>query len=154
MTRSEAFETFVGLLVIAIAAGFMYYAYGVSGTQFGAKQYRVDAVFGRVDGITLGSEVRSAGVKIGSVSGIALNQATYEADLRLAIDRRIAIPEDSAAKIVSDGLLGGAHVSIEPGASEDMLQDGDRITITQGSVDLLNMAVTAFTENSNNGDDN
>lgn len=145
MNRSGAFETIVGAFVIVVAAAFMVYAYDASGKDLGRDTYRVDAVFGRVDGITVGSDVRIAGVKIGSVAENALNLATYEADLQLSIEDSIQIPDDSVAKIVSDGLLGGAHVSIEPGASEEMLRNGDKITITQGSVDLLGLAVQSFT---------
>lgn len=145
MSRAAAFETVVGLIVIAVAAVFMVYAYGVSGQMVGRDHYRLGAVFGRVDGITVGSEVRIAGVKIGAVARNRLDTNTYEADLQLMIDANIPIPEDSIAKIQSDGLLGSAHVSIEPGASEEMLREGDKITITRGSVDLLNLAVQAFT---------
>ena len=53
---------------------------------------------------------------------------------------------------MEDGLLGGAHIAIEPGAAEEMLREGDKITITQGSVDLLGLAVQAFTSQSSGGD--
>ncbi len=145
MERSGTFETIVGAIVVIIAAAFMLYAYDVSGKSLGRDSYLVDAVFGRVDGITIGSDVRIAGVKVGSVAANRLDMKTYEADLQLSIEDSVLIPDDSVAKIVSDGFLGGAHVSIEPGASEDMLVAGDKITITQGSVDLLGLAVQTFT---------
>lgn len=145
MSRAGFFETVVGVVVIAVAAAFMVYAYGASGSALGKNTYKLDAVFGRVDGVTVGSDVRIAGVKVGSVAANSLDINTYEANVALAIDRGIAIPEDSVAKVVSDGLLGGAHIAIEPGAAEEMLRAGDKITITQGSVDLLGLAVQAFT---------
>lgn len=145
MTRSGAFETIVGLVVIVVAVLFFAYAYKVNGNKFGEGEYEIDAVFGRVDGIAVGADVRIAGVKIGSVTNHNLDYATYEANLRMTIDRGVPIPEDSVAKIASIGVLGGSYVAIEPGASEDMLRDGDKITITRGSVDLLNLAVQAFT---------
>jgi phospholipid/cholesterol/gamma-HCH transport system substrate-binding protein len=151
MNRSAVFETLVGVLVIVVAVAFMVYAYGVSGRDSVRDSYHLDAVFGRIDGITIGSEVRIAGMKIGSVSAHQLNFKTYEADLQLLIQNNVLIPDDSVAKIVSDGLLGGAHVSIEPGASEEMLREGDKITITQGSVDLLGIAVQAFTSQASKG---
>lgn len=155
MDRSGVFETIVGMAVIAVAVAFMIYAYGVSGRNIGADHYRLEAVFGRIDGVTVGSEVRIAGVKIGSVAANKLNPDTYEADVELSIDDKVQIPEDSIAKIVSDGFLGGAHVAIEPGASEEMMREGEKITITQGSVDLLGLAVQSFTSQSggNNNDD-
>jgi phospholipid/cholesterol/gamma-HCH transport system substrate-binding protein len=145
MTRAGFFETIVGAIVIAVAAAFLAYAYGASGKGIGRDHYRLGAVFGRVDGVTVGSEVRIAGVKVGSVSANSLDHKTYEANVELAIDGSVAIPQDSIAKVVSDGILGGAHISIEPGAAEEMLNEGDKITITQGSVDLLSLAVQAFT---------
>jgi len=151
VNRSGVFETIVGMAVIAIAAAFMFYAYGASGKNVGRGSYRLDAVFGRIDGVTVGSEVRIAGVQIGSVAAHDLNLQTYEANLQLAITSGVPIPDDSVAKIVSDGILGGAHVAIEPGASEEMLREGDKITITQGSVDLLGLAVQAFTSQSAGG---
>jgi phospholipid/cholesterol/gamma-HCH transport system substrate-binding protein len=147
MQKSGAFETVIGALVILIAAGFLIYAYGASGKGVERGAYEIAAVFGRVDGVAEGAEVRVAGVKVGTVSARALDPSTYEARLELRIDKSVAIPEDSIAKIVSDGILGGAFVSIEPGASEDMLAAGGAITQTQGSVDLLGLAVQAFTAN-------
>ena len=151
MSRAGFFETIIGAVVIVIAAAFLAYAYGASGKGIGRDQYRVGAVFGRVDGVTVGSEVRIAGVKVGAVSSNSLDGQTYEANVELAIDGDVAIPEDSVAKVVSDGLLGGAHIAIEPGASEEMLIEGDKITITQGSVDLLGIAVQAFTNQASSG---
>ena len=145
MNRSTVFETIVGLFVVFTAVAFMVYAYGATGQSTGRGSYKLDAVFGRVDGITIGSEVRIAGMKVGTVSAHKLNFQPYEADLQLTIENNVPIPEDSIAKIVSDGFLGGAHVSIEPGAAEEILIAGDKITITQGSVDLLGLAVQSFT---------
>jgi len=147
MSRAGIFETIVGVVVLAVAALFLFYAYRASGQDSERGAYRLDAVFGRVDGVSVGSEVRIAGVKVGSVSANSLDPQTYEARVQLAVSSGVAIPEDSIAKVVSDGLLGGAHVSIEPGASDVMLKSGEQITLTQGSVDLLGLAVQAFTSN-------
>lgn len=147
MSKAGTFETIVGAVVIAVAASFLVYAYSVSGKGVSRDAYELSAVFGRVDGITIGAEVRIAGVKVGTVAAHGLDPRTYEAKLRLAMTSGVQVPEDSIAKVVSDGLLGGAHVTIEPGASDVMLGDGDAITITQGSVDLLGIAMEAFTKN-------
>jgi phospholipid/cholesterol/gamma-HCH transport system substrate-binding protein len=147
MSKAGYFETFVGVVVISVAAMFLFYAYSFSGKRVSRDAYELNAVFGRVDGITIGAEVRIAGVKVGTVAAHGLDPKTYEAMLRLAMSSGVPVPEDSIAKVVSDGLLGGAHVAIEPGASDVMLVDGEAITITQGSVDLLGIAMEAFTRN-------
>ncbi len=145
MSKGQIFESVVGVAVLIVAAMFLFYAYETSGRALTARTYTLTAVFGRVDGVTPGSDVRISGVKIGAVSDSALDPKTYEARVKLAVANGVEIPEDSAAKIVSDGLLGGAHVAIEPGGSEVMLAQGDSISITQGSVDLLGLAMQAFT---------
>lgn len=145
MGRSAIFETVIGMIVLAVAAVFMVYAFKTSGAQAGQGAYRVFANFGRADGIDAGSDVKIAGVKVGTVSSAALDPVTYEARLALLVQRGVKIPEDSAAKILTDGVLGGSHVSIEPGAADTMLAEDGAIAITQGSVDLLGLAVQAFT---------
>ncbi|MEZ5921143.1 MAG: outer membrane lipid asymmetry maintenance protein MlaD [Parvularculaceae bacterium] len=145
MVKARFFETIVGLAVIAVAAAFLVYAYGASGRAASARSYPLKAVFGKVDGVSVGSEVRIAGVKVGAVTANRLDPKTYEALLSMSVQSTVEIPEDSIAKIVSDGLIGGAHVSIEPGGSDVMLASGDTISYTQGSVDLLGLAVQTFT---------
>lgn len=145
MTRGQLFESFVGIVVLGVAAAFLAYAYGQSGRALTARTYSLNAVFGRVDGVTAGSEVRISGVKVGAVADSGLDPKTFEARVSMTVARGVDVPEDSVAKIVSDGILGGAHISIEPGGSDVMLAEGDTIAITQGSVDLLGLAVQAFT---------
>jgi phospholipid/cholesterol/gamma-HCH transport system substrate-binding protein len=68
-----------------------------------------------------------------------LDPKTYFAATELTIDKGVNLPSDSTARISSDGLLGGAHVSIEPGGAEDMLPPGGEIQNTQGAVDLFGL---------------
>ncbi|MEL6791303.1 MAG: outer membrane lipid asymmetry maintenance protein MlaD [Pseudomonadota bacterium] len=145
MERNGLIESLVGLLVLAAAGVFLFYSWSVSGQSLARDTYTLNAVFGRIDGINAGADVKIAGVKVGTVSGFSLKTDTYEAKLTLAISGATPVPEDTIAKIVSDGLLGGAHVALEPGASDVFLMDGESVAITQGSVDLLGLAVQAFT---------
>ncbi|MBV6632363.1 MAG: outer membrane lipid asymmetry maintenance protein MlaD [Alphaproteobacteria bacterium] len=136
--RNQVFETLVGLAVVIVAVGFLYYAVGR--TNVGAVEgYAVTAEFSRIDGISVGSDVRIAGVKIGSVASLELNQQTYLADITLSIDESVALPSDTLAKIESESLLGGQYVALEPGAEEDLLTDGDKIAFTQSSPSLSDL---------------
>lgn len=145
MSKGQIFESVVGVAVLFVAAAFLAYAYQQSGRALTARTYSLNAVFGRIDGVTAGSEVRISGVKVGAVSDSGIDPATFEARVKLAVAKGVEVPEDSVAKVVSDGILGGAHISIEPGASDVMLAEGQTITMTQGSVDLLGLAMQAFT---------
>ena len=86
-----------------------------------------------------GSDVRLSGIKIGTVVSQRLNAETYQAVVTLDLARDVKIPDDTSAKIASDGLLGGSYVALTPGGSPDYLTDGGEIMFTQGAVDLMSL---------------
>ena len=134
--KQNLMETAVGALVIAIALGFFVFMYSTTGVGKGSGGYHLTAKFKNVEGINVGSDVRMSGIKIGSVTAQSLDNQSYDAILTFAIDPVIKLPDDSTAKITSEGLLGGKYVSLVPGGSDKLLADGGRITETQGSVSL------------------
>jgi phospholipid/cholesterol/gamma-HCH transport system substrate-binding protein len=128
-------ETLIGAVVLAVAAGFLFFAYGR--TDVGAVVgYQVTAKFERVDGLNVGSDVRMSGIKVGTVLDQTLDGESFLAVVRLSIDPSIKLPEDSSAEVVSDGLLGSKYMSLVPGGAEDVIEDGGEILYTQSSVSL------------------
>ncbi|WP_304616849.1 outer membrane lipid asymmetry maintenance protein MlaD [Paracoccus sp. (in: a-proteobacteria)] len=130
-------ELVAGGLVLALALGFLGWA--ASGRMMPGSGYEVTASFPDVDGVTVGTEVRLAGVPVGRVAAISLNRQTYMADAVLRLPQDVLLPSDSAAIIQSDGLLGGAYIQIQPGGSMDNLAPGDEIEDVQGAVSLLQL---------------
>ncbi len=139
MAQNSVAETAVGALVIAAAVGFAVYASQMSGWQARAGAYPLTAEFRSVEGVSVGTDVRLAGIRIGSVTALDLDPETFQARATFTIDGGLQIPEDSDVKVASEGLLGGTFLEITPGASEFMLAAGDAILNTQSSVDLLNL---------------
>jgi phospholipid/cholesterol/gamma-HCH transport system substrate-binding protein len=132
-------ETVIGAVVLAAAAGFVLYAGKTRGVEISGGSYPLTASFRSAEGIAVGSDVRLAGISVGSVTGLELDPTSYQAEVTLTVRDGLEIPEDSDVKIASESLLGGSFVEIAPGASEFMLQAGDEILNTQGSVSLLNL---------------
>ena len=131
-------ETLIGAVVLAAAAGFLGFVW--SSTEVGTVQgYELVAKFDRVDGLGIGSDVRLAGIKVGSVVDQELEPETYLAVVRMSVDPAVQIPTDSSAKIASDGLLGHKYLSLAPGADEEILPPGGVIQFTQSSVDLIDI---------------
>jgi phospholipid/cholesterol/gamma-HCH transport system substrate-binding protein len=128
-------ETLVGVAVITVAVGFGYYAYKASDMSRDGG-YEVLARFESVDGLSIGSDVRISGIKVGVVSNQTLNPEDYRAAITLHLKDGVKVPADSTAAVVGDGLLGSKFVSIVPGGDETMLPSGGEITITQSSVSL------------------
>jgi phospholipid/cholesterol/gamma-HCH transport system substrate-binding protein len=142
MSQNSTTEIVTGGLVLAAAAGFLIYAAQVTGLGSGAGAggaYTLSASFRTADGVTAGTDVRLAGVKIGTVSDIRLNPETYRADTQIALSGDVEIPDDSGLAISSEGLLGGTFVEVLPGGSLFALEDGDAFAETQGSVSLITL---------------
>ena len=141
MSRSLV-ETLLGAVVLAVAIGFLVFAYNKSGVAT-AGGYEVSAAFSRVDGISNGSDVRIGGIKVGTVVERTLEPETFRAVLRMSIDETVELPMDSSAAVVSDGLLGGKFIDLQPGAEETLIKDGGRIAYTQPSL-LLEELIGKF----------
>lgn len=138
-------EVLVGGVVLAAAIGFAVYAGQVAGLSQGGDRYTLSASFRSLEGVGVGSDVRLAGVKIGTVEQVTLNPETYRADTRVAVDRSIEIPDDSAIVVSSEGLLGGNFVEIVPGGSPFNFAPGDEILDTQGAISLVSLLLKFVT---------
>ncbi len=133
-------EALVGAGVLVAAAGFLWYAAGVTEAGgSGGASYPLQASFRSAEGISVGTDVRLAGVKIGSVRALELNAQSFRAEATFAISEGIELPEDSSAAISSEGLLGGNFIEIVPGGSPFNLEEGGEILDTQGAVSLIGL---------------
>jgi phospholipid/cholesterol/gamma-HCH transport system substrate-binding protein len=128
-------ETIVGALVLLVAGLFVFYAFAKS-DRAGPGGYEVLARFDRIDGLKRGADVTVSGVKVGSVTGFDLDRKTYQAVVRMMVSSSVGLPIDTNAKIVSESLLGGMVVVLEPGGDSKMIQAGGEIDKTQGAVPL------------------
>ncbi|QDL92777.1 outer membrane lipid asymmetry maintenance protein MlaD [Paroceanicella profunda] len=135
---NSAAETLIGAVVLIAAGGFL--AFAAQNADFGrGGGYEVVAKFRKAGGLNVGSDVRVSGVKVGTVTGIDLDPKTFQAVAHLSVTGDVQLPEDSDAKIDAEGILGGNYIAITPGASEFMLKPGGEITMTQGSVSLIDL---------------
>jgi phospholipid/cholesterol/gamma-HCH transport system substrate-binding protein len=132
-------EVLVGGAVLAAAIGFGIYASQLAGVSSGGDSYDLTASFRSLEGVGVGTDVRLAGVKVGTVTDVELNRETFRADTVVAVETGIEIPDDSAIVIASEGLLGGNFVEIVPGGSPFAFAEGDEITDTQGAVSLISL---------------
>jgi phospholipid/cholesterol/gamma-HCH transport system substrate-binding protein len=137
--QNSIVETLIGAVVVAVAVLFLVFAYTGSGIGAVSGGYDLTARFNRADGINVGTDVRLSGIKIGTVAKLALDAKTYNAVTTLALDNSVRLPDDSSARITSDGLLGNQYLSIEPGGSMQMIKPGGQIENTQGSIDLIGL---------------
>jgi phospholipid/cholesterol/gamma-HCH transport system substrate-binding protein len=136
MSRRSIAEIAAGAGVLAVAIGFLGYAVlqGGRAPQMGGQA--LTAGFERVDGLNAGSDVKIAGVKVGSVVSMRIDPQTFQAQVVMRVQPGLRLPTDTSAEVQSEGLLGGKYISLVPGGSDRVLADGGRIMETQGSVSL------------------
>ena len=143
---AQTTEVITGGVVVAVAAGFLIYASqfaGISGSAGGDPVY--SASFRSIEGITVGTDVRLAGVKVGTVTDLSLDPETFRADASFTVRDGLILPEDTAVVVASEGLLGGSFLEIEPGGSPFNLDPGAEILDTQSSVSLVNLLLRFVT---------
>ncbi|MEP2534128.1 outer membrane lipid asymmetry maintenance protein MlaD [Shimia sp.] len=132
-------EATVGAVVVAAAIGFLVYASQFASFGNASTGYALTASFRSIEGVSVGTDVRLAGVKIGTVTDIVLNGQTFRADAVVSVQDGVELPDDSSIVISSEGLLGGNFVEILPGGSPFNLAAGDEIEDTQSSVSLISL---------------
>jgi len=100
----------------------------------GGASYNVTATFSTTGGLQRGAEVEIAGVRVGRVENIALED--YEAVVTLSIDSSIELQEDTIASIKTRGLIGQKYIRITPGGSDRLIAAGGRIREVETPLDF------------------
>ena len=143
--KSDIFEFIVGLGVIIIAGWFILSVVSKSDKLSNTSDTtKYIASFNDVSGISVGSNIKLAGVNVGKVLELKLDEINYTAEMVLGINRKIKIPNDSEIIITSEGLLGGNYVSISPGGSDIFLKANEKFSFTQSSLSLNNLIQKFF----------
>ena len=136
--KRNVIETVLGAVVLLVAGVFLAFAYSSADLRPVAG-YKITARFNAVDGLTVGSDVRVGGVKIGSVVGQSIDLESYQAVVVMSLRPDISLPDDSVASVSSEGLLGGKYIRLDPGGSEKYLTDGGELAETRDIVSLEEM---------------
>ncbi|MEL6415821.1 MAG: MlaD family protein [Pseudomonadota bacterium] len=163
--RQSIFETLVGLGVLIVAGVFLWFGIARGGdTASSGETVELGARFSSAATIDRGTDVRMAGVKIGTVRDVALDRDRAEALVVMAVDSTILpLGDGTSARVQSEGLLGGAYINLEPaegfgeilacGAGEELFGDSGcgEILYAQGSVDLMTL-FASFASGNGGGD--
>lgn len=128
-------ETSLGAFVLIIAFIFLIFAYDKADVKK-AKGYHINARFEHADGVSVGTEIRIAGIKVGTISKQNLDPDDFSANLTFDIQKRIKLSTDTSAQIVSDGLLGGKYINLSPGGMDEIIPENGMIKYTQSSINL------------------
>ena len=136
--KRNMIETLMGAVVLAVAAMFLVLAYSAANLR-ASSGYEITANFNKIGGVKIGSDVRVSGISVGSVTGLALDAASFRAVVTMTLDDSYTFTDDTTAAIASEGLLGGNYIELVPGGSPDLIEPGGNIEYTQDSVDIVQL---------------
>lgn len=138
MQNTKTQDTLVGLFVACGIAALFFMAMQISNLSSFSNDaaYTITARFQNSGGLKVKSPVSVAGVRIGRVSNISIDQNSYESIVEMQINTQYNLPDDTSASIYTAGLLGEQYISLEPGGSEEFMKQNSVIDITQSAVIL------------------
>lgn len=137
--NTRKIEVLVGLFVAAAIVAFFMLAMNVSNmSSYGNdKGYEIKAHFDNIGGLKVRSPVSASGVIVGRITAIEYSSESYEAVVSMTIESQYdKFPLDTAASVLTSGLLGEQYLGLDPGAEEDYLKQGDVIELTQSAIIL------------------
>lgn len=135
--KKMTLEMIVGLFLLAGFASFSWLAIKMGDIKFFMQDsYPLTARFISISGLKEGAVVELAGVKVGKVSGISLDDEDYEAVVRMDINKDVQLQDDSIASIRTSGIIGDRFIKLTPGGSEIYLGPGDEIVETESAISL------------------
>lgn len=133
--KSLNVEFWVGMFALMGMICVAYLSINIAGMKLsGAGYYRVAAVFTDISGLKVGSPVEIAGVSVGEVVGINLEDT--EAQVTMEIKNSIKLRDDDIAQVRTKGIIGDKYIRISPGGSDDAILDGGTLTETESSIDF------------------
>jgi len=145
MERSTL-DLWVGLFVCAGIGALLILAMKVGNMAtigLGSDSYIIYANFDNVGGLKPRAPVKSAGVVVGRVAGIAFDNSRFNARVELSIDKHFAFPKDTTASILTSGLLGEQYVGLDAGGDTANLANGETLKLTQSAV-VLEKLISQF----------
>lgn len=146
MKQSKITELLVGMFITAGIVALFILAMQVSNLSAMAKGegYSLTARFENIGGLKVRSPVTVGGVLVGRVASIDYDSDRYEAVVVLNMDENYdRFPDDTSASIYTAGLLGEQYISLEPGGSEDYLENGSEIELTQSAL-IIEKLISKF----------
>lgn len=135
--KKASVEMAVGVFVLIglICVGYLTIKLGKM-QWFGDNYYLLDAQFESVSGLKAGAQVDMAGVEIGRVAGIRLDNERQIAIVQLKIQKEVLLTDDVIASVKTSGLIGDKYIKLTPGGSDRILASGDMIIETESALDI------------------
>jgi phospholipid/cholesterol/gamma-HCH transport system substrate-binding protein len=136
MQNNATRDLLVGTFVLIGLGALGYLSLQIGGLEFGqTDRILLRATFNDIGGLSVRAPVRIAGVKIGQVSAIDLDD-DLRAQVSLEVESDVGLSVDSSAAIRTAGLLGDQFISVELGAEDEVLGEGEEFAFTESALSI------------------
>ena len=134
--NNRTIEFLVGSFVLVGLVAVLYLALQVGGARFmGGDSYTLEARFSSASGVNPGSRIEIAGVKVGTVKSIILDD-NFFAIVTLELPNTLEVDDDTIASVKTAGLIGDRFIDLSPGGSGFPMEPGDTIVDTESALDI------------------
>jgi phospholipid/cholesterol/gamma-HCH transport system substrate-binding protein len=135
--QNRMLEVIVGLFMVAGFMALVYLALNLGEVPLldSGRTYSLNAEFENVSGVKKGAAVQVAGVVVGQVNEISLNEEGF-AELNMRIDKSLRVPTDSIVSVKSQGIIGDKYIQISLGGDQEYFRENDLILDTESAVDI------------------
>lgn len=140
--KREMYEIWIGAGIVTVLVLVVVLVFGVNGLSDG--NYQISARFSRADGLSTGGMVRAAGIPVGQIEELHLDE-DFRAIVVLRIDDGVVLDTEATASIVTDGLFGQKFIQLDIGGSDEVIGEGQEIIFTEDSLvleDLLELIIS------------
>jgi phospholipid/cholesterol/gamma-HCH transport system substrate-binding protein len=134
--NNRTIEFLVGCFVLVGLVAVLYLAVQVGSARFfGSDRYTLEARFSSASGVNSGSRIEIAGVRVGTVKDVVLND-NFFAIVTLELLNSLELDDDTIASVKTAGLVGDRYINLSPGGSGFALEPGDMIVDTESALDI------------------
>lgn len=134
--NNRKIEFLVGCFVLVGIGAVLYLAIQIGSARFfNSDSYELKARFSSISGVNSGSRIEIAGVRVGTVTEIVLNDDFF-AILTLELPNSLQLDDDTIASVKTAGLIGDRYINLSPGGSGFPLEPGDTIVDTESAMDI------------------
>ncbi len=132
----NTFEATIGSIILFISVLFIFQFIRINNINVSEQLKVFNATFKDITGISVGSDVRISGVKVGLVKRISFDEKKMKANIEIGIKKSINIPIDSVISVSSNGIFGSKFLSISPGFEDEFITDNGIFQNTTSSLNL------------------
>jgi phospholipid/cholesterol/gamma-HCH transport system substrate-binding protein len=132
---SRKTEFSAGIFMVLGIAALIYISISLGNLSlFDSGYYSATAQFDSVTGLREGASIEIAGVEVGKVGIIRLDDDMAMVEMKIL--KEVPLASDTIASIRTKGIIGEKYIKLTPGGEDETIGDGGIIIDTESSISI------------------